>query len=94
MKRVLLSWSSGKDSAWALHILRQQPEVDVVGLLTTFNESNDRAAMQRARRENITHIAFADLFLFLLLLPGGCTTSNCSPAPCITWSLLIGYLTI
>jgi hypothetical protein len=39
MKRVLLSWSSGKDSAWTLHLLRQQPGVEVVGLLTTFNEA-------------------------------------------------------
>lgn len=104
MKRVLLSWSSGKDSAWALHVLRQPADVEVVGLLTTFNKSSDRAAMhatrqelvqaqaeatglplwsiplpspcsndeyearmsaalERARRENVTHIAFGDLFL-------------------------------
>ncbi len=31
-KRTLLSWSSGKDSAWALHLLRQQPEIEVAGL--------------------------------------------------------------
>ena len=30
MKRVLLSWSSGKDSAWALHVLRQQPGIELV----------------------------------------------------------------
>ena len=37
-KNVILYWSSGKDSAWALHVLRQQPDLEVVGLLTTFNE--------------------------------------------------------
>ena len=37
MKHVLLSWSSGKDSAWALHLLRQQPDIELVGLLTTLN---------------------------------------------------------
>jgi uncharacterized protein (TIGR00290 family) len=49
--RVLLSWSSGKDSAWALHLLRQEPHVEVVGLLTTFNEALDRVAMHGVRRE-------------------------------------------
>ena len=50
MKRVLLSWSSGKDSAWALHLLRQQREVEVVGLVTTFNTAADRVAMHAVRR--------------------------------------------
>src|SRR3989442_627799 len=48
-RRVLLSWSSGKDSAWTLHALRQQGE-EVVGLLTTFNEAADRVAMHAVRR--------------------------------------------
>ncbi|MEN8158704.1 MAG: ATP-binding protein [Myxococcota bacterium] len=43
--RVLLSWSSGKDSAWALHVLRQRPDLEVVGLLTTLNEAFGRVAM-------------------------------------------------
>ena len=49
--RTLLSWSSGKDSAWALHILRQQEDVEIVGLLTTFNGAADRVAMHAVRRE-------------------------------------------
>jgi uncharacterized protein (TIGR00290 family) len=49
MKRVLLSWSSGKDSAWTLHVLRQDPDVEVVGLLTTLNEEYDRVAMHSTR---------------------------------------------
>ena len=36
--RVLLAWSSGKDSAWTLHVLHQRPDLEEVGLLTTFNE--------------------------------------------------------
>lgn len=48
--RVLLSWSSGKDSAWALHTLRDQG-TEVVGLLTTLNEKTDRVSMQGVRRE-------------------------------------------
>ena len=48
--RVLLSWSSGKDSAWSLHVLRQQPDVEVVGLLTTVNETHERVAMHAVRQ--------------------------------------------
>ena len=51
MKRILLSWSSGKDSAWCLHILRLRREYEVVGLLTTFNEAVNRVAMHAVRRE-------------------------------------------
>ena len=102
-RRVLMSWSSGKDSAWALHVLRQEG-VEVGALLTTFNASVNRVAMhavradlvraqaaaaalplweiplpwpcpndeyealmsaavQRARGEGFTHVAFGDLFL-------------------------------
>jgi uncharacterized protein (TIGR00290 family) len=50
LKKVLLSWSSGKDSTWALHLLRQQPEIQVVALLTTFNSAADRVAMHAVRR--------------------------------------------
>src|SRR5574337_1663437 len=49
--RALVAWSSGKDSAWALQVLRQAGEVDVVGLLTTFNEAFDRVAMHAVRRK-------------------------------------------
>ena len=50
MKRTLLSWSSGKDSAWSLHLLRQQNEYEIVGLLTTFNQQANRVAMHAVRR--------------------------------------------
>jgi diphthamide synthase (EF-2-diphthine--ammonia ligase) len=48
--RTLLSWSSGKDSAWALHVLRRRADVDVVGLVTTINAAFDRVAMHGVRR--------------------------------------------
>ncbi|HEV2181327.1 MAG TPA: hypothetical protein VGR59_13465 [Gemmatimonadaceae bacterium] len=51
MKQVLLSWSSGKDSAWSLHVLRQRADVDVTALLTTFNSAADRVAMHAVRRD-------------------------------------------
>ncbi|MBL7044470.1 MAG: adenine nucleotide alpha hydrolase [Pirellulaceae bacterium] len=50
-RRVLLSWSSGKDCAWALHVLRQQDDVEIVGLLSSFNGAADRVSMHAVRRE-------------------------------------------
>lgn len=50
-KRAWLSWSSGKDSAWALHTLRKDPEVECVGLFTTVNAQFDRVAMHAVRRD-------------------------------------------
>ena len=49
-KRVMLSWSSGKDSAWALHVLRRDPDVECIGLFTTVNREFDRIAMHAVRR--------------------------------------------
>ena len=46
---AILSWSGGKDAAWALHALRQRGEVEVVGLLTTITEGYERIAMQGIR---------------------------------------------
>lgn len=47
--KALLSWSSGKDCAYALHALRQQGDVEVVGLLTTVNAKRERVAMHAVR---------------------------------------------
>ena len=52
LKRALLSWSSGKDSAWALHLMRSggvEMGVEIAGLLTTFNQAADRVAMHAVR---------------------------------------------
>ena len=46
-----MSWSSGKDSAWALHKLQQSPEIDLVGLFCTVNKEFDRVAMHGVRVE-------------------------------------------
>jgi len=48
--KVALSWSSGKDSTWTLHLLRQMPDVQVVALITTFNSAANRVAMHAVRR--------------------------------------------
>lgn len=75
--RVLLSWSSGKDSAWALHRLRQQPNVEVVGLLTTFNEAAERVAMHAVRRSLVeAQAAAAELPLWKVDLPSPCPNTE------------------
>ncbi len=102
--KAILSWSSGKDSAYALHELRRSGACEVVGLLTTVSAAFDRvsmhgvreelldrqaeavglplkkvripypcpnrvyedamrAALEEARRQGVTHVAFGDLFL-------------------------------
>ena len=74
MKRVLLSWSSGKDSAWTLHVLGQQPEIEVVGLLTTLNEEFQRVAMHSTRRSVLEAQAeAAGLPLWVVPLPWPCS---------------------
>ncbi len=77
MKCILLSWSSGKDSAWCLHILRQRGEYAVVGLLTTFNEVADRVAMHAVRRELVERqAAAAGLPLWAVPLPWPCSNEQ------------------
>ena len=70
---TLLSWSSGKDSAWALHVLREQADVEVVGLVTTINKAFDRVAMHAVRRELVeAQAAAAGLPLWIVSLPWPC----------------------
>ena len=77
MKRILLSWSSGKDSAWSLRVLRQRGECEVVGLLTTFNEVADRVAMHAVRRELVERQAeAAGLPLWAVGLPWPCSNEE------------------
>ena len=69
----MLSWSSGKDSAWALQVLRAQPDVELAGLLTTFNQEADRVAMHAVRRELVEQQATAaSLPLYPVELPWPC----------------------
>jgi len=72
--RVLLAWSSGKDSAFALHVLRERDDVEVVGLLTTVNETHDRVAMHAVRRTLLeAQAAAAGLPLTLVRIPHPCS---------------------
>jgi uncharacterized protein (TIGR00290 family) len=74
MKRALLSWSSGKDSAWALHVLRQQPDIELIGLLTTLNTEFQRVAMHGTRLSVLEAQAeAARLPLWVVPLPWPCS---------------------
>jgi uncharacterized protein (TIGR00290 family) len=71
--RALLSWSSGKDSAHTLHVLRERGEVEVVGLLTTVNAAVDRVAMHAVRRALLEEQAAAvGLPLHAVAIPSPC----------------------
>jgi uncharacterized protein (TIGR00290 family) len=71
--RTILSWSSGKDSAWALHRLRQMPDIEPIGLVTTINEAFDRVAMHGVRRALVEAQArAAGLPLHIVPIPSPC----------------------
>ena len=77
MKKLILSWSSGKDSAWTLHLLRQQPDIQVVALLTTFNSEADRVAMHAVRRALVEAQAErTGIPLWAVDLPWPCSNSE------------------
>lgn len=74
MKRVLVSWSSGKDSAWTLHILRQHGDYEIAGLLTSLNAVFDRVSMHGTRRSVLEAQAkAAELPLWIVPLPWPCS---------------------
>jgi uncharacterized protein (TIGR00290 family) len=73
-KKILLSWSSGKDSAWTLHVLRQQGQYEIAGLMTTINSAFDRVAMHSTRRALVEMQAeAAGLPLITAPLPWPCS---------------------
>jgi len=77
MTRILLSWSSGKDSAWALQVLKQRREYEVAGLLTTFNQAANRVAMHAVRRELVEAQAeAAGIPLWPVELPWPCGNAD------------------
>ena len=77
MKKVLLSWSSGKDSAWTLGRLREMPDVEVVALVTNFNSVAGRVAMHAVRRQLVELQAERlGLPLWPVELPWPCTNEQ------------------
>jgi uncharacterized protein (TIGR00290 family) len=75
--KILASWSSGKDSAWMLHVLNQQHPGSVQGLLTTTNAAFDRVAMHAVRRPLVEAQArAARLPLHIVPLPWPCSNEE------------------
>lgn len=75
--KTILSWSSGKDSAWSLQALRGDPSIEVAGLLTTINEAFDRVAMHGVRRQILEAQAeAAGIPLHVVPLPWPCSNDD------------------
>jgi uncharacterized protein (TIGR00290 family) len=75
--KALLSWSSGKDSAYALAEVRRTGDVEIAGLLTTLTRVYDRVAMHGVRRELLVRQAEATgLPLWPVELPSPCTNAE------------------
>ena len=75
--KTLVSWSSGKDSAWMMHVLKQDPSIEIGGLLTTMNEQFDRVAMHAVRRRLLEAQAdAAGVPLRTVQLPWPCTNEQ------------------
>jgi uncharacterized protein (TIGR00290 family) len=71
--KTLVSWSSGKDSAWMVHVLRCQPDVELAGMLTTINAVHRRVAMHAVRVELLQAQAAAlALPLWQVPIPSPC----------------------
>ena len=71
--KTIVSWSTGKDSAWMIHLLRARAEVDIGALLTTINEPAQRVAMHAIRMELLDAQAAAlELPLWKVPIPSPC----------------------
>ena len=71
--RGWMSWSSGKDSAFALHTVRTAGRVEITGLLTTLTQATDRVAVHGVRRVLLQAQADAlGLGLHVVKLPRPC----------------------
>ena len=77
-KKTFLSWSSGKDSAWALHVLRQDAEIDLLGLFTVVNKAYGRVSMHATRTDLLQRQADAlGLALEIINIPHPCSNEEC-----------------
>jgi len=75
--KILLAWSSGKDSAYALHVLRQQRELEVAGLVTTLDAAAGRVAVHSVRESLLDAQAeAAGLPLWKVPLPWPCSNAQ------------------
>lgn len=81
MKKTLLSWSSGKDSAWTLYKLQQRSDVELLGLVTTVNQTHQRVAMHAVRLVLLKQqAAAANLPLHIINIPHPCSNEKYNQA--------------
>src|SRR6476619_976410 len=77
MQKCLISWSTGKDSAWMVHVLRQSADIELAGMLTTVNEKYQRVAMHAVRVELLQAQADAlGLPLWQIPIPSPCSNEE------------------
>ena len=92
--KTLVSWSSGKDSAWLVHVLRSMPEVEIAALLTTVNQDAQRVAMHAVRIELLQAQAEAlGLPLWQIPLPYPCANDvyECAMSEAVRRAVSAGY---
>jgi uncharacterized protein (TIGR00290 family) len=71
--KALIAWSSGKDSAWALHEVRRADEFDIVGGMTTVTDNFARVSMHGVREELLSaQLAAAGLAPVIVRIPYPC----------------------
>jgi uncharacterized protein (TIGR00290 family) len=76
-QKTLLSWSSGKDSAWALYQLQKDPDIQLLGLFTSVNEQYQRVAMHAVRQELlVTQAKALGLPLEIIPIPSPCSNEE------------------
>lgn len=72
--KALIAWSSGKDSAWALHLARRAGDYDIVGALTTVTDTFGRVSIHGVREELLkAQLDAAGLPATLVRIPYPCT---------------------
>ncbi|MHC4714510.1 MAG: Dph6-related ATP pyrophosphatase [Planctomycetota bacterium] len=77
MQKVWLCWSSGKDAAWALHLAREDPDLEISALLTTVTRDYARVSMHAVREQLVTAQAAAlGLPLEIAYIPAKCSNED------------------
>jgi uncharacterized protein (TIGR00290 family) len=72
--RTVIAWSSGKDSAWALHEARRAGEFEFIGALTTVTDAFSRVSMHGVREELLrAQLDAADLPAIIVRIPYPCS---------------------
>ena len=76
-RKTLMSWSSGKDSAWALYKLQQDPQIEIDGLFCTMNSEYQRVAMHAIRVELLQRqVESIGLPVKIINIPNPCTNEE------------------